>query len=128
MRLTRKWAAQLALVLTAALAPFAACAMPADMSFGSMSQGPAIERVADLAGHPPRRHGARTHQGSQIGRIFREDKSTPDNDDLSRLAEGAFGAAVIEQRRSAFYRQNFFYGGDPYYGRQFYGAPAYYKD
>ena len=118
----------MAVVFAAVLAPLAAHAMSADMSFGGMSQGPVIARVADLAGHPPRHRGVQPHQGSPIGQIFREEQPTPDNNDLSRLAEGAFRAAVIEQRRSAFYRQSFFYGGDPYYGRQFYGAPAYYPE
>lgn len=42
------------------------------------------------------------------------------------LALGAIGTAIADQRRRDYYRQHYFYGGTPYYGGHYYGAPAYY--
>ncbi len=42
------------------------------------------------------------------------------------LALGAVGTAIADQRRRDYYRQHYFYGGTPYYGGHYYGAPAYY--
>lgn len=42
------------------------------------------------------------------------------------LALGTIGAVVAEQRRRDYYRDNYYYGGNPYYGNRYYGAQPYY--
>lgn len=49
-----------------------------------------------------------------------------DVDNLAGMAGGAIAAGIADQRRKEYYRQDFFYGGRPYYGGHFYGGPAYY--
>lgn len=49
-----------------------------------------------------------------------------DVDNLAGMAGGAVAAGIADQRRKEYYRQDFFYGGRPYYGGPFYGGPAYY--
>ncbi len=49
-----------------------------------------------------------------------------DADNLADMAGGAVAAGIADQRRKEYYRQDFFYGGRPYYGGPFYGGPAYY--
>jgi hypothetical protein len=39
---------------------------------------------------------------------------------------GAIGAGIADQRGFEYYRQGFFYGHQPYYGRPYYGVPSYY--
>lgn len=42
------------------------------------------------------------------------------------LALGTVGAIVAEQRRRDYYRDNYYYGGNPYYGGRYYGVQPYY--
>jgi hypothetical protein len=42
------------------------------------------------------------------------------------LALGTIGTIVAEQRRRDYYRQNYYYGGSPYYGGHYYGVQPYY--
>jgi hypothetical protein len=42
------------------------------------------------------------------------------------LALGTVGAVIANQQRRDYYRQNYYYGGDGYYGGRAYGQPGYY--
>ncbi len=42
------------------------------------------------------------------------------------LALGTVGAVIANQQRRDYYRQNYYYGGDPYYGGRYYGQRGYY--
>lgn len=42
------------------------------------------------------------------------------------LALGTMGAVIAEQRRRDYYRENYYYGGNPYYGQRYYGVRPYY--
>lgn len=42
------------------------------------------------------------------------------------LALGTVGAVIANQQRRDYYRQNYYYGGDGYYGGRYYGQPGYY--
>lgn len=42
------------------------------------------------------------------------------------LALGTIGAVIANQQRRDYYRQNYYYGGSPYYGGHYYGNPGYY--
>lgn len=100
-----------------------AAAMPAAPRAGVPQERPDVLKVADLGGHPaPHRNVYQVAPGGD------KDKDWDDAawDQIFREADGAFNTAVIDPRRKDFYRQDYFYGGTPYTGRKFYGAPVYY--
>jgi len=102
------------------MAPAAVDAMPVATRGATAPIGVNIERVADLGGRVP------PHRNVYVAPQSKGDWDDAAWDQIFREADGAINTAIIDPRRKDFYRQNYFYGGTPYYGRQFYGAPVYY--
>jgi hypothetical protein len=104
--------------LLAAAGSVAAQAMPINVPGKNALQAtPLVQQVADLGELPP------PHRNVMVVPPFKDDAAW---DTIFRLADGAINTAIIDPRRKDFYRQDYFYGGTPYTGRQFYGAPVYY--
>lgn len=104
-----------ALVLTVAVPPPVAQARPAAPATKAISAGP--EAASDATDFSARRRAVRRGYrggGNAAGLAF------------MGMALGTVGAIVAEQRRRDYYRDNYYYGGNPYYGNRYYGAQPYY--
>jgi len=99
-----------ALLLTA-VEPQLAQARPASSTVAE--SGAAASTATDISARKRHRH-YRHHSGNAAGLAF------------MGLALGTVGAIAADQRRRDYYRDQYYYGGSPYYGRHYYGGPAYY--
>lgn len=103
-----------ALVLTVAVPPPVAQARPAAPVAKDASAGVAVAGEAtDFSAR--RRVVRRGYRGNNAAGLA-----------FMGLALGTVGAVVAEQRRRDYYRDNYYYGGNPYYGNRYYGAQPYY--
>lgn len=103
-----------ALVLTVAVPPPVAQAAPAAPSAKAVSAAPvsAGEATDFSARRRVARRGYRNNNAAGLA--------------FMGLALGTIGAVVAEQRRRDYYRDNYYYGGNPYYGGHYYGVQPYY--
>lgn len=104
-----------ALVLTVAVPPPVAQARPAAPVTKAISAELTI--VSEATDFSARRRAVRRGyrgNGNAAGLAF------------MGLALGTVGAIVAEQRRRDYYRDNYYYGGNPYYGGRYYGGQPYY--
>jgi len=102
-----------ALVLTVAVPPSAAQAQPSAPVVKETSVGTAVAGEAtDISAR--RRVVRRGYRNNAAGLAF------------MGLALGTVGAVIAEQRRRDYYRDNYYYGGGPYYGNRYYGGQPYY--
>jgi len=103
-----------ALVLSVAVPPSAAQARPSAPAVKETSAGVAVASEAtDFSSR--RRVARRGYRGNNAAGLA-----------FMGLALGTVGAVVAEQRRRDYYRDNYYYGGNPYYGNRYYGAQPYY--
>lgn len=102
-----------ALLLTAA-EPQLALARSAPPATPTVAENGAAASTATDFSARKRQTRRRHHSGNAAGLAF------------MGLALGAVGSIVAEQRRRDYYRDRYYYGGNPYYGRHYYGGPAYY--
>lgn len=103
-----------ALTLSVAIPPPVAQARPAGPAADYVGASTAV--IGEATDFSSRRRVARRHyrHNNAAGLAF------------MGLALGAIGTAIADQRRRDYYRQHYFYGGSPYYGGHYYGAPSYY--
>lgn len=71
-------------------------------------------KTSDATDISARRYARRGYRNNAAGLAF------------MGLALGTVGAVIANQQRRDYYRQNYYYGGDPYYGGRYYGRPGYY--
>ncbi|MGL5165541.1 MAG: hypothetical protein ACRC9K_06620 [Afipia sp.] len=103
-----------ALVLTVAVPPpvaQAAPAAPAAKAVSATSQ--TASEATDFSAR--RRYARRGYRNNNAAGLA-----------FMGLALGTVGAIVAEQRRRDYYRDNYYYGGNPYYGNRYYGVQPYY--
>ncbi len=107
-------AAAAALVLTAAAPPASAQTGTAAPAIKAVSE--ASETATEATDFSARRRVARRHyrNNNAAGLAF------------MGMALGTVGAVIAEQRRRDYYRDNYYYGGNPYYGGRYYGGQPYY--
>ncbi|CAN5361587.1 hypothetical protein BH10PSE11_BH10PSE11_30000 [soil metagenome] len=104
-----------ALVLTMAVPPVAQAHPVAVPAAKAASAEPAnASEATDFSSRARRRVVRRGYRNNAAGMAF------------MGLALGTVGAVIAEQRRRDYYRDNYNYGGGPYYGGHYYGGPAYY--
>ena len=99
-----------ALALSAAIS--LAAVAPSQMAQPS-AQAPQV-KASDTTDISARRYARRGYRNNAAGLAF------------MGLALGTVGAVIANQQRQDYYRQNYYYGGNPTYGGRYYGAPAYY--
>lgn len=103
-----------ALVLTVVVPLPVAQAAPAAPVAKAVSAGPETASEATDFSSARRRYARRGYRNNAAGLAF------------MGLALGTMGAIVAEQRRRDYYRDNYYYGGNPYYGNRYYGVQPYY--
>ena len=101
-----------ALLLTA-FEPQLALARSATPAPPAAENGTAASTTTDISARKRHRHHRR-HSGNAAGLAF------------MGMALGTMGAIIADQRRRDYYRDRYYYGGNPYYGRHYYGGPGYY--
>lgn len=104
-----------ALVLTVVVPAPVAHAAPAAPSAKAVSAGPETASGATDFSAAKRRYARRGYRNNNAAGLA-----------FMGLALGTVGAIVAEQRRRDYYRDNYYYGGNPYYGGRYYGAQPYY--
>ncbi len=103
-----------ALVLTVAVPPPAARAATVAPAAKAVSAAPVtISEATDFSSR--RRVARRGYRNNNAAGLA-----------FMGLALGTVGAIVAEQRRRDYYRDNYYYGGNPYYGQRYYGVQPYY--
>lgn len=105
-----------ALVLTVAVPPPLAQAAPAVPVAKTVSPGvETASEATDFSSRARRRYARRGYRNNNAAGLA-----------FMGLALGTVGAIVAEQRRRDYYRDNYYYGGNPYYGNRYYGVQPYY--
>lgn len=107
----------------------AAIVLTASLPAGA-SQAPAPAAKASVAGLPSASGleltdvSARAKTRKRARHVYRNNNAA--GLAFMGLALGTVGAAIAEQRRRDYYRDQYYYGGPAYYGRPYYGGPGYY--
>ena len=104
-----------ALVLTVVVPLPVAHAAPAAPAAKAVSAGPETASEATDFSSARRRYARRGYRNNNAAGLA-----------FMGLALGTVGAIVAEQRRRDYYRDNYYYGGNPYYGNRYYGVQPYY--
>ena len=103
-----------ALVLTVAVPPPVAEARPSAPVTKPVSAGQAVaDEATDFSAR--RRVARRGYRNNNAAGLA-----------FMGLALGTVGAVIADQRRRDYYRDNYYYGGNPYYGGRYYGGQPYY--
>lgn len=104
-----------ALISTAAVPPAFAGTQPAASAVRAVTTAPVTASEAtDFSAAKRKRVARRHYRNNAAGLAF------------MGMALGTMGAIIAEQRRRDYYRDNYYYGGNPYYGGHYYGGQPYY--